>query len=188
MNLDINTDNHIKKNSKMNANTRSGSKESTVKKLLEILCNDEGQKRKEARRELVALGEETLAYTDNYLNNTKHICRWEVLRVIKEIADLKSIPVFLAALDDDKSDIRWIAAEGLIRMGKYSTKPLLNLVEEKYDSVFVLNGAHHIIFELYERKLLPEKFPAKKLLSLLKKSSKSASLKILIHNTLNDLE
>ena len=172
----------------MNTNTLKDSKESVVKRLLGILCDSDRQKRVEARRELVALGDETLKYVDDYLDHPKHICRWEVLRVVKEIADLKSIPVFLDALDDDKSDIRWIAAEGLIRMGKYSIRPLLNLIKEKYDSVFVLNGAHHIILELYERELLPENFPAKKLLSLLRNSSKGASLKVLVHNTLNDLE
>lgn len=170
----------------MNTNTLNDSKEGVVKRLLETLCATDGQQRKEARRELVALGDETLKYINDYLEHPRHICRWEILRVIKEIADLKSIPVFLDALDDDKSDIRWIAAEGLIRMGKYSVRPLLKLISEKHDSVFVLNGAHHIIWELYEREILPEKFPAQKLLSLLRSSSKGASLKVLVHEILNE--
>jgi HEAT repeat protein len=172
----------------MSTNTLKESKESQIKSLLEKLCEGEGQQRKDARRELIALGDSTLEYINSYLEHPKHICRWEALRVVKEIAALKSIPVFLDALDDDKSDIRWIAAEGLIRMGKYSIKPLLNQVTKKYDSILVLNGAHHIIYELYERELLPENFPAKKLLSLLKNSSKSASLKVLVHDILRDLE
>ena len=101
---------------------------------------------------------------------------------------IESIPVFLEALEDEKSDIRWIAAEGLINIGKDAVRPLIKHVAENYDSIFVLNGAHHIIYELEEKELLPENFPAKKLLFLLRSHSKEASLKVLVHNILNEME
>jgi len=172
----------------MNAKIKHYATEKEIKDLIKVLCDENGNKRKKARKELADIGESVLDYMKEPLNHPKHICRWEALKVIKEIADLRSIPVFLEALNDDKSDIRWIAAEGLIRMGKYSVKPLLKLVAENYESIFVLSGAHHIIYELYEREILPKDFPAKKLLSFLKKSGKGPSLKVLVHNILNEQE
>lgn len=172
----------------MDSNTLQHSSEKEIKKLLELLCNDDGHRRKEAREKLVEIGEKTLDYVYDLLDHPKHICRWEAMKVIEEIGSTKSISVFIEALNDDKSDIRWIAAEGLIRMGKYSVKPLLNLVAENYESVFILNGAHHVIYELYERELLPKNLPAKKLLAFLKSSDKGPSLKVLVHSILSELE
>ena len=172
----------------MDSNTLQNSTEEQIKKLVESLCNDDGHTRKEAREKLVKIGESTLEYVKELLNHPKHICRWEAMKVIEEIGSPQSIPVFIEALDDEKSDIRWIAAEGLIRTGKYSIKPLLKAVAEKHDSVFILSGAHHILYELDEKELLPKKIPSKKLLSLFKNSGKGASLKVLVHNILNDLK
>ncbi len=184
----MNTKINNKNNYKMNSKNLQVSNTSEIEKLVELLCNDDGHKRKKARQKLVALGENTLEYVTDLLEHPKHICRWEAMKVIEEIGMPESIPVFIEALDDDKSDIRWIAAEGLIRLGKYSLEPLLKEVTENYDSVFVLNGAHHVISELEVRKNLPKNFPAKKLLKLLKKPSMEASLKILVHNTLNEFK
>jgi len=172
----------------MNTNTLHYSTEKEIKELMEILGDEDGSKRKEAREKLVAIGESTLVYIKDFINHPKHICRWEAMKIIEEISDPESIPIFLEALEDDKSDIRWIAAEGLIKTGKYSLRPLLKLVAEKYDSVFVLNSTHHIIYELEEKELLPKNFPVKKLLALLKNPSKEASLKVLVHNILSELK
>jgi len=171
----------------MNANTQQDLKVSELEDLVQQLCNDDGHERKNARKKLVAVGEKALEHVRNLLNHPKHVCRWEAMKVIEEIGLPQSIPVFIEALEDDKSDIRWIAAEGLIRTGRHAVRPLLKAVAENYDSVFVLNGAHHVISELKRKKELPENFPAKKLLSLLKNSSKEASLKVLVHKILSDL-
>ncbi len=171
----------------MNAKTMNTT-EKEIRELMEILGDEDGKKRQNAREKLVAIGENALVHIKDLLNHPKHIYRWEAMKVIKEIGVPEAIPVFLEALDDEKSDIRWIAAEGLIKTGKYSVRPLLKHVSRNYDSVFVLNGAHHIIYELEEKELLPKNFPAKKLLFLLKSHSKEASLKVLVHNILNEMD
>ena len=170
----------------MKTDTLKLSKESKINELIEILGHEDGQKRKNAREKLVAIGEDTLHHIKDLLNHPKHIYRWEAMKVIKDIGATESIPVFLEALDDDKSDIRWIAAEGLIKTGKYSIQPLLRHVAENYDSVFVLNGAHHVFYELEEKALTPKNFPTKKLLSLLKNPGKESSLKVLVHQLLGE--
>ena len=171
----------------MNANNQQEVKPGELEVLVQQLCNDDGHKRKNARKKLVAIGEQALKPVGDLLSHPKHVCRWEAMKVIEEIGDPKSIPVFIEALEDEKSDIRWIGAEGLIHTGKHALKPLLKAVAENYDSVFVLNGAHHVISELNGKKELPKDFPAKKLLSLLTNYSKEASLKVLVHEILSDL-
>ena len=172
----------------MDSNTLHHSSEKEIKELIGLLCNDDGHRRKEAREKLVDIGESTLDYVKDLLDHEKHICRWEAMKVIEEIGSPQSIPIFLEALDDDKSDIRWIAAEGLIRTGKYSVRPLLNAVAENSDSVFILNGAHHVFYELDERDLLPKGFPADKLLPVLKNPGQEARLKVVVHSILRDLK
>ena len=171
----------------MNANTMNTS-EKEIKELMEILGDEDGSKRKNARKKLIEIGENSLHHIKNLLNHPKHVYRWEAMKVMEGIGVPELIPVFLKALEDEKSDIRWIAAEGLIKIGKYSVRPLLKHVSENYDSIFVLNGAHHVIYELEEKELLPENFPAKKLLYLLRRYSKEASLKVLVHQILSNMD
>jgi HEAT repeat protein len=49
----------------------------------------------------------------------------EVGRIIRVVADKRSIPALINLLDDNEYDIRWIAAESLIRIGRSSIIPLL---------------------------------------------------------------
>jgi HEAT repeat protein len=172
----------------MNPKMSNHTIEKEIKELIEVLGDEDGQKRKSARERLVEIGEDTLHHIKDFLNHSKHIYRWEAMKVTKDIGSVKSIPVFLEALNDEKSDIRWIAAEGLIKTGKHAIKPLLNYVSENYDSVFVLNGAHHVLYELNEKEQTPKNFPADELLGLLKNPSKESSLKVLVHKILNELD
>ena len=51
-------------------------------------------------------------------------------------------------LDDKEFEIRWIAAEGLIKIGRRSILPLLKSIRD-WKSTFILNkGAHHVLRSL----------------------------------------
>jgi len=107
--------------------------ESEFKHLLESLLSDRGTERKKARKALVASGKKALHYLKELVHHPKHFYRWEALKTMEEIADPESIPVFIEALEDDESDIRWIAAQGLIKLGGLSLIPLLKAIVEKPD-------------------------------------------------------
>ncbi len=139
-----------------------------IQQLLETLGSKNGMERKKAREKLVAKGKTTVDSLMGLLNHPKHICRWEALKTMEEIADPISIPLFIQALEDDESDVRWIAAEGLIKLGIQSIKPLLETLMKKSDSVFVLAGAHHVFHDLKKTEKLPAGFPIDKFLSTLK--------------------
>ena len=169
-------------------NKLSVSEKSKILHLVDQLCSEIGSERQNARRELVNIGHVVLDYLSDMLSSPKHIHRWEALKVMEEIGDPGSIPVFLNFLEDEKSDLRWIAAQGLIRVGRNSIGPLLNLIADKYDSTFVLDGAHHIFYDLSEKNVLPERFPVAELLQDLKSSGKSERLKLLVYQLRNDFK
>jgi len=159
-----------------------------LEKLIEELGSKDGMKRKKARRLLVSHGNKSVELLTKLVESPKHIYRWEALKSLEEIGSPESIPVFIKTLDDDLSDVRWIAAKGLIKIGKKSLKPLLECVLENTESVFVLSGAHHVIHALREKELLPDEFPADKLLNLLKNPGWEESLKINVHHALKELK
>jgi HEAT repeat protein len=79
-----------------------------------------------------------------------NVLRWEVAKVIELIGEKESIPVFIELLEDSDSGIRWIAADGLINIGRESIMPVLkSIINEKEESYFLRLGAHYILTELF---------------------------------------
>jgi HEAT repeat protein len=163
----------------------SNSKDSEMHQLIIKLGGDDGMERQKARKALVAKGKNSIDFLMELLSHPKHIYRWEAVKTLEEISDPLSIPLFIEALEDDKSDVRWIAAKGLIKLGVLSVKPLLKILMEKSDSVFILAGAHHVFFDLNEIGLLPADFPVDKLLSALKNPEWVESVKPLAYKLLH---
>ena len=161
-------------------------KESEMHELIVKLGSDDGMERQSAREALVAIGRDSVDFLMELLSHPKHIYRWEAVKTMEEIGDPVSIPLFIRALEDDKSDVRWLAAKGLIKLGKHSIKPLLKILEQKSDCVFILEGAHHVFYDLREKKMLPEGFPADKLLSALKNPEWVESVQPLVYEILNN--
>jgi HEAT repeat protein len=169
-------------------NTIRNPEDLEIQKLIITLGSKNGMKRKKAREKLVAKGENMIDFLMELLNHPKHIYRWEALKTMEEIGNPISIPLFIQAFEDDESDIRWIAAEGLIRLGNQSIKPLLKALLEKSDAIFVLAGAHHVFYELKKAEKLPTGFPIDKLLSAIKNPGWAESVKLLAYDLLNNLE
>ena len=73
------------------------------------------------------------------------LIRMEAVKIIELIADRRSIPEFIRLLDDPEFDIRWIAAEGLIKIGRRSIRPLVKAVRDNENSIILNEGAHHVL-------------------------------------------
>ena len=157
-----------------------------IQHLLKTLRSKNGMERKKARQKLIAKGKNMIDFLTELLSHPKHIYRWEALKTIKEIGDPISIPLYIQALEDDENDIRWIAAEGLIKLGILSIKPLLETLIDKSDSIFILAGSHHVFYELNKAEKLPTGFPIEKLLSSLRNSGWIESIKPLAFELLNN--
>lgn len=118
--------------------------------LVSGLVSELSHERKDARKKLVKMGKEVVPQIHKTLLSKNKLLKWEAARVIKEIGDLSSIPVFIQLLEDPESDIRWIAAEGLINTGRDCIVPLLKEIMANGDSYYIRNGVHHVFRELFD--------------------------------------
>ncbi len=159
-----------------------------LQELAAKLGSDDGIERETARKSLAEKGIQVIDILSELLSHPKFIFRWEAVKTLEEIADPAAIPLLIQALGDDKSDVRWIAAKGLIKFGITSVKPLLKKLEKKSENVFVLEGAHHVFFDLKENNALPKNFPIDELLTALKNPEWEESVKPLVYKILNTVK
>ncbi len=132
--------------------------------IMDLLQDKNYRKRVTARKKLVSMGKMVLPEMVFLLASKNNSLRKEAAKVIELIADKKSIPVFIKLLDDTDSSVRWIGAEGLIRIGRDSIIPLLKFIRDKKSSYFQKQGAHHVFTSLFDTK---EKNELKQLLNSL---------------------
>lgn len=138
-----------------------------IKALINQFWNKSGIVRNKARKSLKEFGHTAVDYLSELLVNKKKIIRWEALKTLVEINDPHSGVLFIYALNDEESDVRWVAAEGLISLGKQGAITTLEGLISNFDSVYFRNGAHHILREFSKKDPSPE---LKKLLFSLKKA------------------
>jgi hypothetical protein len=112
------------------------------------LHSKDGEERRQARLSLVSLGSEAVDPLIELLQDPDHEVRWEAAKALGEIADPRSAPALVETLGDAGFDIRWLAAEGLIALGKAGLEPLLEALLKKADSVYLREGAHHVMYDL----------------------------------------
>jgi HEAT repeat protein len=56
------------------------------------------------------------------------------------------------ALEDDMFDVRWLAAEALIIIGKEALVPLLQALTRHSDSLWLREGAHHVFHDIEKER------------------------------------
>jgi len=134
------------------------SEKNKVENLINDLLSDNGIIRQMARHNLVKIGHNAIEPLYKLLSSPKHMTRWEAIKAIEQMGDPYATPYLIAALQDDKFDIRWIAAEGLIRIGIPCLKPLMKQIVEDSDSVFIREGAHHILKDFESKGIFVDKF------------------------------
>jgi HEAT repeat protein len=116
--------------------------------ILELLDKKNISLKLDARNTLVKMGKTILPQLHMLLSIRNVDLRKEVAKVVELIASNQSIPIMLTLLDDDDFDIRWIAAEGLIKVGRKSIVPLLEYIRDGKSSYFTEKRAHHVLENL----------------------------------------
>lgn len=116
--------------------------------LAERLSDRSGRVRERARHTLVFIGPPAVPLLLERVGSKAKRTRWEVAKTLSEIADPASMPALVRLLSDPESDIRWIAAEGLIRLGARSIPDVLRLLIDKPESTDIRRAAHHVLHEL----------------------------------------
>ncbi len=123
-----------------------------VASLITDLVSEYANTRKKARKKLVEMGKDVVPQIHKTLLSKNKLLKWEAALVVEEIGDISSIPVFTELLEDSETDIRWIAAEGLINVGRDCIVPLLKEIMAKGDSYYIRNGVHHVFGEIFDKK------------------------------------
>jgi len=132
---------------KENRNT-GGEEEPGMDTLINTLSSHKDKAREGARHALVAMGNVAVPPLIEALKNKNTLMRWEAAKALSEIGEPETAPVLVEALEDEDFDVRWLAAEGLIKMNIKGLKPLLEALEQRADSIWLLEGAHHVFHDL----------------------------------------
>jgi hypothetical protein len=125
---------------------------------LELLSADLGSRngieRRHAREALERVGREATPYLLERLGSPDANARWEAAKALGNIADPAAGPALVRALMDESFEVQWLAAEALIILGKDAIEPLLDGLIHNYGSVFMRQGAHHVLHDLERKHLL----------------------------------
>ena len=130
-------------------------KESGIEAMLAKLQHRDGLVRQKGRLELTELGEAAVpGLCRVLLNAPSKDARWGAAKALGEIGSPESVPALLDALEDRNSDVAWLAASALNRLGRVAWKPVLQrLVERGVESVTVREGVRRTLaaqtFERY---------------------------------------
>ena len=119
-----------------------------VKIINESLDTNDYTKKLSARETLVKMDKTIIPQMHKLLDSENDLLRMEAAKIVELIADRRSIPFLLRLLDDTIFDIRWIAAEALIKIGRQSICPLLKSIRDGKSSYIFHRGAHHILLGL----------------------------------------
>ena len=119
-----------------------------VKIISESIDESNLMRKIKARNHLVRMGKTVVPFLNKLLSSGSLILRKEAAKIVSLIADRRSIPFFIELLNDKEFDIRWIAADGLIKIGRSSISPVLKAIRDGKSSLLLNEGAHHVLMGL----------------------------------------
>jgi HEAT repeat protein len=128
--------------------------ESNVQTFINELDDPSWMKRQIARSSLVDCGEVASPTLIKELANPDREVRWEVVKALGSINDRDSAQALVEMLMDDDTGVRWAAMEALIRLNKAALLPLVQALVKHFDSARLREGAHHILHNLQDKRLL----------------------------------
>ena len=123
--------------------------------LIADLHSTEGIRRQRARVALVEIGEPAVPALIQALDARDGHTHWEAAKALSQICSPHAARRFVELMTADKEfSVRWMAAEGLITMAAPGVEPLLDGLVEHPGSVWLLEGAHHVLHDWISRRLL----------------------------------
>jgi len=125
-----------------------------IDKLIAELRSKDGVQRKRARNALIKIGKPVVPFLIGLMTDASDHIRWEVCKALVSIKDATAAVPLVVALSDKSSEVRWLAAEALIAIKSEALVPLLQALEEHFESPDVRQGAHHVLSALAKKKLL----------------------------------
>jgi HEAT repeat protein len=121
----------------------------TIDALIGDLNSKDGLVRVRARLALVAISRKAVDSLAKALDSKDQVCRWEAAKALGQIGDPAAITILIQSLEDEIFDVRWLASEGLIGIGRPVLAPLLHRLIKRPESIWLREGAHHILHGIY---------------------------------------
>jgi HEAT repeat protein len=127
--------------------------EESIKTLIGDLISQDDLVRVKARKQLVAYRSRSVAPLVNELSSKNGQMRWEAAKALSQIGSPASTDALIKALEDPIFDVRWLAAAGLTKIGRKTIVPILEALEARPDSRWLLDGIHHILHDMNKGNL-----------------------------------
>ncbi len=137
----------------MSTTATSGTTNPEITSLIAGIGSADDAAREHARTKLVEMGGAAVPALIDALNQGAEYRRWEAAKALCEIADPRGANALVKALEDEDGSVRWIAAEGLIRIGTASAVPILERLVMRSESVWLREGAHHVLGQISRGRL-----------------------------------
>ena len=119
-----------------------------IHNLTDMLSNRDAKGHRRARQALIHMDGAAVPALIPLLSDYDAHTRWEAAKALGEIHDPRSAPALVGALEDEDIGVRWTAMEALIAMQRNSLRPLLQALTQRFHSVWLREGAHHILHAL----------------------------------------
>lgn len=127
-----------------------------IEELIGELQSSDGLQRQKARVTLVEMGWQAVPQLVKAMADTNEHARWEAAKALGDIEDPSAALALVHALEDESQDVRGVAAESLICMERAAVLPLLQELTKKFESVWLRQGAHHVLHILKNNGLLTQ--------------------------------
>ena len=122
-----------------------------IQRLMNELNSEDGLVRVRARKALVEIGEPAVGELVKALQSQQEWVRWEASKTLSQIGSPTATRALIEALEDKVFDVRYMAAEGLIAIGKDAVAPLLHKLLEHADSYRIREGVHHVLHDIADK-------------------------------------
>jgi len=131
---------------------RSKDRQEVITRWIEDLASDHGVTRKHAREALVELGEPAVESLKRAMQSSVWEMRWGATKALGQldVRDASVINAFVERLDDERSGVRWLAADALISRGRDGLVAVLRALIQRAESLRFRESAHHVVHDLAE--------------------------------------
>lgn len=131
----------------------AGYKGGDIDKLVSELNCDSRTRCLNARRALELKGQDAVPPLAEALKNGQDMAPMHAAKALGKIGGPVAVQALVGALKDDRSGVRWAAAEALIKQGPDAIKPVLRTIIENNNSFLVREAAHHVLSDIDEGPL-----------------------------------
>lgn len=122
--------------------------------LLADLEDYNGLTRQRARWALEEIGTACVPDLIRKLSCPNAHARWEAAKALTSIPDPRAAQALVNTLEDEDISVRWAAADALIALDRAGLEPLFRALTKDFSSIWLREGAHHILHQLNKRKYL----------------------------------